>query len=139
MIGAFPTLVQSDVSFHDFGAECHRPDRDSYTRFVARITNGNIWKRLTVGLYENNVRVKPVLCKYINMNLPIVLKYLSKWVIVYNIRTGCPKSHAPSLTRYIIRYENRIVIKEVCSDRVTFHNFCETKHDHIDDILNEFA
>ena len=74
MIGAFPTLVQSDVSFHDFSAECHRPDRDGYTRFMAGITNGNIWKRLTVGLYESNVRVKPVVCKYINMNLPIVLK-----------------------------------------------------------------
>ena len=51
--------------------------------------------------------------------------------------TGCPKSNAPSLTCYILRYENSIVIKEVCSDRVTFHNFCDTKHDHIDDILNE--
>ena len=27
--------------------------------------------------------------------------------------TRCPKSHAPSLTRYIWRYENRITTKEV--------------------------
>ena len=51
--------------------------------------------------------------------------------------TGCPKSHAPSLTRYILRYENSIAIKEVLLDRVTLHNFVDTKHDPIDDLLNE--
>ena len=51
--------------------------------------------------------------------------------------TGCSKSHAPSLTRYILRYNNSITIKEVCMDRVTLHNFCDTKHDPIDDLLNE--
>ena len=34
------------------------------------------------------------------------------------VRTGCPKSHAPSLKRYILRYENSIAIKKVCLDRV---------------------
>ena len=48
------------------------------------------------------------------------------------LSTGCPKSHAPSLTRYIFRYENSIAIKEVCLDRVTLYNFVDTKHDLID-------
>ena len=42
-----------------------------------------------------------------------------------------------SLTRYILRYENSIAIKEVCLDRVTLHNLCDTKHDPIDDLLNK--
>ena len=49
--------------------------------------------------------------------------------------TGCPKSHAPSLMCYILRYENGIAIKEVCLDRVTLHNFGDTKHDPIDDLF----
>ena len=47
----------------------------------------------------------------------------------------------PSLTRYILRYENIIAIKEICSDRVTLHNVYDTKHDPIDDLftyLSEF-
>ena len=52
--------------------------------------------------------------------------------------TWCSKSHAPpSLTRYILRYESSIAIKEVCLDRVTLHNCCDTKHDPIDDFLNK--
>ena len=53
------------------------------------------------------------------------------------ICTGCSKSHAPSLTRYILRYENSTTIKEVYLDRVTLHNFCDIKHDPIDDFFNE--
>ena len=49
--------------------------------------------------------------------------------------TGYSKSHAPSLTRYILRYENIIAIKEICSDRVTLHNLYDTKHDPIDDLF----
>ena len=41
----------------------------------------------------------------------------------------------PSLMRYILRYENSIVMKEVCLDRVTLHTFCDTKFDPIDDIF----
>ena len=49
--------------------------------------------------------------------------------------TGCSKSHAPSLTRYIFRYENSIAMKEVCLNRVTLHNCCDTKHCPIDDLV----
>ena len=52
-----------------------------------------------------------------------------------HVSTGCPKSHAPSLTRYIFGYENSIAIKEVCVDRATLHNFADTKHDPIDDLV----
>ena len=38
---------------------------------------------------------------------------------------------------YILRYENSTAIKEVCLDRVTLHNFCDTKLDPIDNVLNE--
>ena len=47
---------------------------------------------------------------------------------------------APYLTRYRFRYKNITainMIKEVCLDRVTLHNLCDTKHDPIDDLLNE--
>ena len=40
---------------------------------------------------------------------------------------GVPKLSPPSLTHYILRYENSISIKEVCLDRVTLHNFCDSK------------
>ena len=39
--------------------------------------------------------------------------------------------------RYILRYENSTAIKEVYLDRVTLHKFCDTKHDPVDDLLNE--
>ena len=39
------------------------------------------------------------------------------------INTGCPKSHAPSLTRYILKFGNNIAIKEICLNRVSLHNF----------------
>ena len=43
---------------------------------------------------------------------------------------GATKVTPPLLTRYIFRYENSIaMIKEVCLDRATLHNFCDTKHD----------
>ena len=48
--------------------------------------------------------------------------------------TGCPKSHAPSLKRYIFRYEISIAIK-VCLDRVTLYNFVDTKHDPVNDLV----
>ena len=51
--------------------------------------------------------------------------------------TGCSKSHAPSLTQYILSHENSRAIKEVYLDRVTLLNCCDTKHDPIDDLLNE--
>ena len=51
--------------------------------------------------------------------------------------TGCPKSHALSLTRYILRYGNIISIKEVCVVGVTFHKCCDTKLDPIDNLSNE--
>ena len=38
--------------------------------------------------------------------------------------------------RYILRYENNIAIKEVCLDRVTLHNLCDTKHDPIDYLVD---
>ena len=47
----------------------------------------------------------------------------------------------PSLTLYILKYENSIainMIKEVCLDRVTLHNY-DTKHEPIDDLLNELS
>ena len=59
----------------------------------------------------------------------------------YVNNTGCPKSHASSLTRCILRYGNSVAIKELClyTCRVTLHNFCDTKLDPIDNPLNELA
>ena len=59
-------------------------------------------------------------------------------LLKYNLAcTGCPKSHTPYLTRYSLRYENSTAIKEVFLDRLTLHNFCDIKHDPIDDFLYE--
>ena len=64
---------------------------------------------------------------------------LTSYILRYSMEssTGCPKSHAPSLTRYILRYENGMAIKEICLDRVTLYDFCDTKLDPIDHYLNE--
>ena len=49
--------------------------------------------------------------------------------------TGCPRSHVPSLSRYIWRYENSMTMKEVYFDKVTLYNICDTKLDPIDDLF----
>ena len=57
---------------------------------------------------------------------------LSLWKLENKYTLACPKSHAPSLTRYIWRYKNSIATKEVYLDKVTLHN-CDTKLDPVDD------
>ena len=51
----------------------------------------------------------------------MVSKFLFQWsyhvgLFAHIRNTGCSKSHAPSLTHYILRYENSIALKEVCLD-----------------------
>ena len=53
--------------------------------------------------------------------------------VIYKYRVF--QKSRPSLTHYIFRYENSIAIKKVCLDRETLHNFCDTKHDPIDDLV----
>ena len=64
---------------------------------------------------------------FISSECSVVLKGTNLPVVQYI--QGVPKVMPPSLTRYILRYENSITIKEVCLDRETLHNFCGTKHD----------
>ena len=50
------------------------------------------------------------------------------WIYIEHGLHRVSQKSLPSLLRYILWYENRISIKEVCLDRVTFYNFlwCQT-------------
>ena len=118
---------------HEAGSQRHRG-------LLLVISSPSFHINIVLCIYSCTIkRNPPDVCKIMNHARNTTMaqcphQVCSEMLYLY-ICTGCPKSHAPSLTRYIFRYENSIAIKEVCLDRVTLHNFCDTKHDPIDDLF----
>ena len=56
-------------------------------------------------------------------------------IIYHNCFTGCPKIKSRPLFHELYLK----ILKEVCLDRVTLHNVCDTKIDPIDNLLNELT
>ena len=102
-------------------------------RLISMIVFLPIWKSMIKPIYQFQMWAS-----FVSIELDLiqgVQKPRLFHTLINSVCTGCPKSHAPSLTCYIIRCENSKAIKEVCVDRVTLHNVCDTKHDPNDDLF----